>query len=241
MGMKVEGLIFGGELDILEGRLNTVDADLWVIVEADKTFTGTHKPYFLEEQWDRFADFHDRIHYVQVVMPDLDAWGCDYWQRQQVGVALESLNLDDDDLVGLFDVDEWPDRWAEDLSAWCMPKFHMALHWFHKMEMTGIMGKWSHFRGQDVNSLRWSRDSMQRVEGGWHFTSMGDLDYLIRKVRGFAHTELVTDDVDDRLAHCWTHGHDLAGEWFTQFDDLSSMPAWVQQRKFPEDWYRLRP
>lgn len=239
--MKVEGLTFGGELDILEGRLNTVDADRWVIVEADKTFTGQPKPYTLADNWERFAKFHDRITYVQAVMPEMSAWECDFWQRRQVGVALEALGLADDDLVGLFDVDEWPDRWVEDLSAWDMPKYHMALHWFHKMELTGVMGKWEHLKGQDVDRVRWSRDSLPRVQGGWHFTSMGSLDYLIRKVRGFAHTELVTDGVDERLAHCWTYGHDLAGDHFTQIDDLSVMPDWVRQRKFPDEWYRLRP
>ena len=110
-----------------------------------------------------------------------------------------------------------------------------------KAQLTGIMGRWEHFRGQSVNSLRWSRNTMTIVEGGWHFTSMGSLDYLIRKVRGFAHTELVSETVDEQLAHCWTHGHDLAGDWFTQIDDLSVMPEWVNQRKFPAEWYRLRP
>jgi hypothetical protein len=241
MAMRVEGLTFGGELDLLEGRLNTVDADLWVIVEADKTFTGTPKQYTLAENWERFAPFHDRIKYVQVTMPNLDPWGCDFWQRDQVGAVLETLNLADDDLVGLFDVDEWPDRWVENLCAWNMPKYHMGLRWFHKMELTGVMGRWSDFRGQSVNSVRWSRQTLPIVEGGWHFTSMGDLDYLIRKVRGFAHTELVSADLDDELAHCWTHGHDLADDWFTQLDDLSTLPKWAQDGKFPKDWYRLRP
>jgi hypothetical protein len=241
MAMRVEGLTFGGELDLLEGRLNTVDSDLWVIVEADKTFTGTPKPYTLAENWERFAPFHDRIKYVQVVMPDLDPWGCDFWQRDQVGAVLETLNLAEDDLVGLFDVDEWPDRWVENLCAWNMPKYHMGLRWFHKMELTGVMGRWEHFRGQSVNSMRWSRNTLPIVEGGWHFTSMGDLEYLISKVRGFAHTELVSDHLDEQLAHCWTHGHDLADDWFTQLDDLSTLPKWAQDGKFPKDWYRLRP
>jgi hypothetical protein len=241
MALKVEGLTFGGELDILEGRLNTIDADLWVIVEADKTFTGTPKPYSLEESWQRFAKFHDRIKYVKVIMPSGDPWSCDFWQRDQVGVALESLALSEDDYVGLFDVDEWPDCWAEELSAWSMPKYHMALHWFHKMELTGVAGRWRDMRGQSVNSLRWSRNTLPVITGGWHFTSMGDLEYLIRKVRGFAHTELVTAGVDEQLAHCWTYGHDLAGDWFTEITDLSVMPSWVQERKFPADWYRLRP
>jgi len=60
-------------------------------------------------------------------------------------------------------------------------------------------------------------------------------------VRGFSHTELVSERLDDELAHCWTHGHDLADDWFTQLDDLSTLPKWAQDGKFPKDWYRLRP
>ncbi|KAK3677978.1 Carbamoyl-phosphate synthase [Recurvomyces mirabilis] len=51
------------ELDWLEIRLHTLSpfVDFFVIVEARTTFTGLPKPAFLEENWERFAPFHNKI------------------------------------------------------------------------------------------------------------------------------------------------------------------------------------
>lgn len=73
-GVKIyDAFIFFNELDLLEIRLNILDAvvDYFVIVEATKTFSGQEKPLFFEENRDRFSRFNNKIiHYVTRDTPD---------------------------------------------------------------------------------------------------------------------------------------------------------------------------
>ena len=59
---------FFNELDLLELRLTECynHTDYFVIAESNKSFTGNSKPFNLEENWDRFKAFHDKIIYVKV-------------------------------------------------------------------------------------------------------------------------------------------------------------------------------
>ena len=54
---------FFNELDLLEIRLNTLNdvVDYFVIVEADVTHSGLNKPFYYENNIDRFAKFKDKI------------------------------------------------------------------------------------------------------------------------------------------------------------------------------------
>ena len=56
------------ELDWLEIRLNTLyqHVDYFIIVEADRTFTGLPKPLYLQDHWPKFDTFHRKIIYVPV-------------------------------------------------------------------------------------------------------------------------------------------------------------------------------
>jgi len=71
MNKIYDAFIFSNELDILEIRLNILNdkVDYFVIVEANKTFTGVPKPLFFKENQDRFNKFKDKI--IHVVVEDL--------------------------------------------------------------------------------------------------------------------------------------------------------------------------
>ncbi|GAF78351.1 unnamed protein product, partial [marine sediment metagenome] len=54
---------FFNELDILELRLNILHehVDYFVAVESSVTHSGQPKPFFLEENMDRFSKFSDKL------------------------------------------------------------------------------------------------------------------------------------------------------------------------------------
>jgi beta-1,4-mannosyl-glycoprotein beta-1,4-N-acetylglucosaminyltransferase len=248
--MLIDAITFGGELDMLEGRLNSVDADIHVIVEGELMYANQPKGYLLEDNWDRFEKFHDRIIYKQIKsLGSSNAWSNDYHQRSQLTEIVSHLPMDGNDLVSVCDTDEWFERDKieniENTVAFNMPKYHMSLHWYHKHELTGIAGRWKNLYGQDLNNVRWQREGMKAITNGWHLTSMGSLEYLIKKVRGFAHQELVFDELDKELKHCWINGHDLqrvGGTIFTEIElEVANYPKWITDRKFPSEWYRKRP
>ena len=245
----IDAITFGGEVDMLEGRLNTYynDVDKFVIVEGNQMYANQRKPYLFEENAERFAPFMDKIVYEKIKSLSSDnAWENDWHQRSQLTGIVNKLGLDNDDIVLVLDTDEWyvfdQVKNITQMMSLDMNKMHMSLHWFHKIEKTGIVGKWRELKNVDLNKIRWHRYDFPTLTGGWHLTSMGDLDYLIRKVRGFAHQELVVEGVDAELEDCWTNGRDLYGNVFHEVDLHEAFyPAWIMERKFPEIWYRRRP
>jgi len=59
---------FFNELDILDLRLNILDpyVDYFVLSEASVTHVGTPKPYYFEENKDRFSKFRDKIIHLKI-------------------------------------------------------------------------------------------------------------------------------------------------------------------------------
>ncbi len=247
--MIIDAITFGGELDMLEGRLETKfnDVDAFVIVEGELMYANQPKGYLFEENYDRFKKYANKIIYKKIKsLNNHDAWANDYHQRSQLTEAVKSIAQSDSDVIIVCDTDEWYDtNFVLDLDrtiAFDMPKYHMSLYWYHKNELTGVAGPWSFFKDKDLNTERWRRNSFEVVTGGHHLTSMGTLEYLINKVRGFAHQELISNDLDEQLKHCWTYGHDLANDQFQEIDLKSvNYPQWILDKKAPSNWYRKRP
>lgn len=63
MGKIYDCFNFFNELDILEIRLNTLydNVDYFIIVESSVTHSGEHKPFYFEENKERFSKFLDKI------------------------------------------------------------------------------------------------------------------------------------------------------------------------------------
>ncbi|MBG6205322.1 beta-1,4-mannosyl-glycoprotein beta-1,4-N-acetylglucosaminyltransferase [Labrenzia sp. EL_13] len=117
--MLYDCFVFHNEFDLLEIRLREMgdSVDRFVLVEADQTQRGSPKPFYFDENRDRFAPWADKIIDLQVRFPDqlppalgvyknrrkMD-WERENYQRNCISRALESC--DPDDLVLLSDVDE---------------------------------------------------------------------------------------------------------------------------------------
>lgn len=103
------------ELDMLRCQL-IEHADTFhqfVIVEARVDHSGAAKPLFVREHWSEFAEWHDKITYIDAgEMPQWQA----HWPREQGqrDVALPYLlgSIAPDDIVIVADVDEIPSRAA---------------------------------------------------------------------------------------------------------------------------------
>ncbi|KZZ95145.1 glycosyl transferase family 17 protein [Ascosphaera apis ARSEF 7405] len=110
--------LFNTELDWLEIRMNELKdhVDYFVIVEANTTFTNLPKPLHLEENWDRFKDFHHKMirHTIQGQDPDEhDQWDHEIWQRNSMLTqAIPSLHgeqkANPGDVLVVSDLDEIP-------------------------------------------------------------------------------------------------------------------------------------
>lgn len=117
--MLYDCFVFHNEFDLLEIRLREMgdSVDRFVLVEADQTQRGSPKPFYFDENRDRFAPWADKIIDLQVRFPDQlppalgvyknrrkKDWERENYQRNCISRALESC--DPDDLILLSDVDE---------------------------------------------------------------------------------------------------------------------------------------
>ncbi|WP_428650142.1 hypothetical protein [Roseibium sp.] len=111
--------VFHKEFDLLEIRLREMGdhVDRFVLVEANQTQRGGPKPYYFDENRERFAPWADKIIDLQIAFPEelppalgvyknrrKKDWERENYQRNCIARALEGL--DGDDLVLLSDVDE---------------------------------------------------------------------------------------------------------------------------------------
>lgn len=256
---------FFNELDLLELRLTECydGADYFVIAEADKTFSGNSKPFILEENWDRYKQFHDKIIYVKVTdMPTgPDAWAREYHQRNALARGL--LTANDNDVVVLTDCDELLRPRTLNIlrndtthSLWICrhPMFYFKANYlmisprsYHVnpmailkkdlntfQELRHHMVRWAYHQPDDYNT-----DSVMTIQhSGWHFTYFGDTNHAATKLLNFAHTEsqhwASKINVNEILARKGGIDPNNSAERFEYIEIDNYFPDTI--RKNPERW-----
>lgn len=222
---------FFNELDLLELRLTECynHVDYFVIAEANKTFSGNAKRFILEDNWDRYKDFHDKIIYIKVEdMPEgNDAWAREYHQRNALARGLSSA--EDNDVIALTDCDEilrprtlniLKNDSQHNLWICRHPMFYFKFNYlmvrpmsYHvnpmailKKDLTTLqelrnrMVGWAYRQPWDFND-----DNVCTIQhSGWHFTYLGNTSNVETKLLNFAHTEaqkwVGNIDVEDMIS-----------------------------------------
>jgi hypothetical protein len=208
---------FYNELDLLELRLHTLyeHVDHFVLVEADTTYTSRSKPFYFEENRQRFAPFLDKIIHIKVTdMPhNPDAWVNDIYQRNQI--ARGFTNVADNDLVLVSDLDEiirpaavkYMAASGNQLFALRMPLFNFRFNYMRSVKdpyvVWGMAGRGAVVKNIQPDAFRalrfkyfsaplgWTSGGQEVVEhAGWHFGYMGDNKWLVDKAQSFAHQEI---------------------------------------------------
>lgn len=210
---------FYNELDMLEIRLNILDkvVDQFVLVEATKTHAGFEKKLYFEENKARFVRFLPKI--IHVVTDDFKSystsWGYENHQRNDCVKGLSGIKPDD--VVILSDVDEIPNPqkiiqfkdypgiklFEQDMFYYYLnyrndtcPKWKLGSRMFHWKDFS----KESHVNfseyfveeanlGATMTRMRWVHPDKVISKGGWHFSYCGGTDFIINKIKSFAHQE----------------------------------------------------
>jgi len=245
--MLVDCVFFGGELEMLKGRLYTLSSfvDKFVIVEGEYQFQNQYKGFTLDENLSLLDAYADKvIYYKSTSLMSDDPWANENHQRRGFETVLNDMALSAHDLVTICDVDEW---WSISdihnttrVSTMNSMKYNMSLHWFHKREQTGVIAEWGFLKGKDVDHVRrHMRHTFPEVFDSFHYTSMGSYEYLLNKMKGYAHKEFNVDGIDAALLDQWTTGH-FYGERFEEVDFTDETPEYVKKYMFPKEWYRKR-
>lgn len=213
---------FNNELDLLELRLEEMsqEIDYFVIVEADRTFQGNPKELYLKNNWNRFSKWHDKIIHIEVFdMPNNgNAWHNEHHQRNSILKGL--VNAKEDDFIIIGDVDEILRLSVlkdlrinpRDLVGFRMPYFNFRLNYMllkdkETYHVWTVGSRKKHLKPNPEN-FRNNRFSLQNCSygfdngsikvyehSGWHFTYLGNTDWIKNKIQSFAHSELNRPDV----------------------------------------------
>jgi hypothetical protein len=208
---------FYNEFDILELRLAELwdTVDYFVICEANRTHQNNPKPFYLNEQWSRFSQYHSKIRHVMLEDMPVDTSDC--WVRerhQRRGIAKGLWDLQPDDLVCVSDCDEIPRPAAlesirEDTNGYDryvlgIPLFYFRINYLMVKPLTRqrniVVTRGKAFTDpQKEREYTFYKDNHPAVDlannavfldhGGWHFTYFGDDEFAVNKLKNFAHAE----------------------------------------------------
>ena len=203
-------VLYNGEIEVLLLRLHELDevVDVFVVVEATKTFSGKPKDLQLRAQWRRVRQFARKIRYV-VVNEDIDQggpWDRERFQRNSIQRGL--LDAGESDLICASDVDEIPKldvvrRLKEEgrpryvgfklLFSYFFLNYRniagpeASLAWCCAFPVSALQ---SHTPEQLRLGIRHGTIAAEHIEeAGWHFSYLSDLNGIKSKIAAFSHQE----------------------------------------------------
>lgn len=191
--MIYDCITFFNEVDLVELRFEILDqfVTAFVVAEADTTHSGIDKPYYFEQNYDRFRKWAHKIIYLKVTgLPKSEnRWLAENAQRNALIKGIPSNGF-----VMVSDADEIPN-----LNSWNGTEgVFQQLHSFYKINKiiprrwngTVITQAWrfnSPFGKITPQDCRNFRDILRPVGAGWHFSWLEDAE---TKIKAFAHAEL---------------------------------------------------
>ena len=224
--------MFNNENDLLNIRLNILNqyVDYFVIIESAETHSGLKKKLFFDVE--KFPEFKNKIIYgvIEKFPHNLSAWEKENYQRNFISKFLKEA--EDDDFILISDLDEIPNlnninfkNFREKIIVFQQRLF------FYKLNIGELTPSWHGSKCKKKKYLKnpqWLRNlktykryKFYRLDkiffsrtyehdfaiiknAGWHFTWLGDIDFIKSKLKSFAHTELNTLKVnnDDFINRC---------------------------------------
>lgn len=152
-------------------------------------------------------------------------WGRDFFQRECLHRAME--NCSDEDIVIFSDVDEIPKPEtikrvlslfpSEEIYTLRQKEYNYYLNLY---KGDGWMGpRVANYRSLKNISLNYIRaiipgdrtmiDTIDVQDGGWHFTSLGGTEMIIKKIESWGHQEFNNSKIKDRVAKNVAAGKDI--------------------------------
>ena len=174
--MIIDSFIFNNELDLLELRLEQLDAvvDKFVFVEANTTFMGQGKPYYFAENRERFARWNHKIVAASLPLPHHgDGWAYERTPREALQGLIYGLNPAPSDTLSFSDLDEIPNPEvvAQYRSEMGLRNLRQYTYYYNFNNLMDYGNRsWSRARLGSVGDIK-LRGSMMDFRGG-----IGDMD-----------------------------------------------------------------
>lgn len=248
---------FSGEYDLLEIRFNILKdvVDKFVIVEGVETFSGKFKPlYWIERDKDRFEEWESKVEYHVVTnyddpgiiaqmserpYVDQDPFRRAFYQKETLRKVLEGLNPSDEDLVIYGDADEIINPKIGEIDDEVYKLRQLAYSYFLNNRSVEdwrgtIVTKWKNLKNGCLNDMRANPVNILE-DGGWHFTNLGGLEAIKKKIESYDHQEVNIPWVTEGLEERMESNVDFLGRGYKMWKDDSDLPKYILENK---DRYR---
>lgn len=247
---------YNGEMKTLQLHLGVLNdyVDKFIIIEANKTFSGKDKPLYFFRHQQFVKEYWKKIdYYVVNDWDDTDLWeqaikspntqGAKHWKREfyikeSIHKALTYFNIQDDDTLLIGDVDEILNPRVEyESNTPIKAKLRVYTYWLNNISNEVFWGtlicQYKDIKDKCLNHMR--SDASLYSTGdylGWHFTSMGGEDEVRRKLDDSYTTESYnTSEVQkllsDRIKQCT----DYLGRDFHFTKDETHWPTYLKDNR----------
>jgi len=250
---------YNGEIDILKIRLNILNGvvDKFIIIEAPTTFSGLQKPLYFQEQRQLFAPFLDKINYFvindypndkelckladessNVPKNGPEHWRREFYQKESIKKAL--INFNDDDICFIGDVDEiWNPLIKIDYTKNDIFKLEQEMYTYYLNNKSNepwagtIVTKYKNIKNNCLNHLRTKGKTRYTYikNGGWHFTNMGGLEEVRRKLNdSYTEESYNSNEIQYNLEKRFGES-DYLGRKFKYYVSESNLPKYLLENK----------
>lgn len=247
---------YNGERDVLRIHLNILApfVDRFIICESKVTFSGNKKPLYFFRDQRYFEEFWPKIQYfvigneytadeIALAESSPNTQGAQHWcteflQKESIHKALKESKVQDDDIVFIGDVDEIVDPTTHfesegptkaNLRVYSYYLNNKSTESFHGT----LMAKYGDIKNECLNHVRSDTSLYSKANPiGWHFTSMGGLEEVKRKLNdSYTKESYNTDEVQRLLPYRIAQRTDYLGREFTFTLDESDWPQYLKEHK----------
>lgn len=206
--------MYCGESNMLRFRFLELApwVDVFVVTEADFTFSGTRRELVFLQHIKGVADlFHRaRVFYLPIRLDSLPAsvtdsfvgdraaWARETFCRNYAGYYLRTLKLQPADRIILADLDEIPDFRCTALKkalaasipvSLLMQFFYYSFNWQKKSPWCGAIVLGPEHLGEPLEAWRRNRQIFSKIISGWHCSYFHSPEEIAVKIKSFSHQE----------------------------------------------------
>jgi beta-1,4-mannosyl-glycoprotein beta-1,4-N-acetylglucosaminyltransferase len=202
---------------------------------------GDEKPLYFTENAKLFKEYDIRIVIVNDMPNTGDPWDNEKYQRNCAVRWLKEAGIEDNDVVGVFDVDEIPRKEAISYydkqmgtAGFVMDKYSCYINLLEGKQNWNV-GKcttWNILKNTTLSDLRASGPNFLINYAGWHMSFMGGVKRMFEKLDAFAHAEANNAKLRNSLEYKYETGQSLWGEDFWKFVQIDeTFPSYIQKNK----------
>ena len=209
--MIIDCFMFYNELQMLYYRLHLLGdiVDYFVVVESSYTHSGHPKPLYFDLYKHHFPFQNKIIHIKLDKLPFLSSprnsqiWLNENYQRNMIKKGLQTLDLQDNDIIIISDIDEIPN--PSIIKGIQINSIHSLSQDFYYYNLNNkINNKWD--KAKILPYIQYKNQFNCKPQlcrnyfpcpiidnAGWHLSYFGDSHFIVNKLKNFAHQELNND------------------------------------------------